>query len=310
VWADAAGDAMDLRQLRYFVSVAELCSFTDAASRLNIVQSALSRQISRLQEELGVALFARDGRRVRLTRAGARLLVAARQLLLDAESLRALVHDAADEVVGTVNFGAHPSDGNILFPLLFKKARELFPDVRIDPIQSMTAELQELLVKGRLDLAIITFPDPIPGIDVQPLARERFYLVAPTDLHPLPYETCTMHQALGVPLILSHLPHRERSNIEALAKRSGVALDVRVEADTLNLMKSLCALGYGSLLLPETAVLEEKGSPEWHATALSDLTLTRYIARRVTPAPSNAVTCVYNILIEEIEGLKSAGVMF
>jgi len=301
---------MDLRQLRYFVSVAELCSFTDAASRLNIVQSALSRQISRLQDDLGVALFARDGRGVRLTRAGARLLDAARQLLLDADSLRSLVRDAADEVVGIVNFGAHPSDGNILFPSLFKKARELYPGVQIDPIQSMTAELQELLVKGRLDLAIITFPDPIPGIDVQPLAREKFYLLAPADVHPLPYETCTMQQALAVPLILSHLPHRERSNIEVLAKKNGIALDVRVEADTLALMKSLSALGYGSLLLPETAVLEEKGSPAWHATALSDLTLTRYIARRVTPMPSNAVTCVYEILMDEIENLKRIGVMF
>ena len=301
---------MDLRQLRYFVAVAELRSFTDAASRLNIVQSALSRQISRLQQDLGVALFARDGRRVRLTRAGTRLLDAANQLLLDAEALRSIVRDAADEVVGTVNFGAHPSDGNILFPLLFKKARKLYPRVHIDPMQSMTAELQELLVKGRLDLAIITFPDPIPGIDVQPLAREKFYLLAPADMHPLPDETCTMHQALGVPLILSHLPHRERCNIEALAKKSHVTLDVRVEADSLSLMKSLSMLGYGSLLLPETAVLEEKSDPAWHATVLSDLMLTRYLARRVTPPPSNAVTCVHEILMEEIENLKSTGVMF
>ncbi|WP_052730560.1 LysR family transcriptional regulator [Sphingomonas sp. SRS2] len=301
---------MDLRQLRYFVSVAELRSFTDAASRLNIVQSALSRQISRLQDDLGVALFAREGRGVRLTRAGTRLLDAATQLLLDAEALRSLVRDAADEVVGTVNFGAHPSDGNILFPLLFKKAQKLYPGVHIDPVQSMTAELQELLVKGRLDLAIITFPDPIAGIDVQPLARERFYLLAPANMHPLPSETCTIQQALGVPLILSHLPQRERSNIEALAKKSGITLNVGVEADSLSLMKSLSMLGYGSLLLPETAVLEEKGNPAWHATALSDLTLTRYIARRVTPTPSNAVTCVHEILMEEIENLKSVGVMF
>ncbi|ATE64742.1 LysR family transcriptional regulator [Rhizorhabdus dicambivorans] len=301
---------MDLRQLRYFVAVAELRSFTDAASRLNIVQSALSRQISRLQEDLGVALFARDGRRVRLTRAGTRLLDAATQLLLDAEALRSLVRDAADEVVGTVNFGAHPSDGNILFPLLFKKARELYPAVHIDPVQSMTSELQELLVKGRLDLAIVTFPDPIAGIDVQPLAREKFYLLAPAAMHPLPSGACTMRQALGVPLILSRLPHRERSNIEALAKKSRISLDVRVEADTLPLMKSLAMLGYGSLLLPETAVLEERSNPAWHATLLSDLTLTRYIARRVTPAPSNAITCVYEILMEEIENLKKAGVMF
>ena len=159
-------------------------------------------------------------------------------------------------------------------------------------------------------LAIITFPDPISGIDVQPLAREKFYLLAPAGMHPLPYGTCTTQQALGVPLILSHLPQRERCNIEALAKKSRITLDVRVEADTLSLMKSLAMLGYGSLLLPETAVLEEKNNPEWHATVLSDLTLTRYIARRVTPTPSNAGTCVYDILMEEIENLKSIGVMF
>jgi LysR family nitrogen assimilation transcriptional regulator len=301
---------MDLKQLRYFVSVAELCSFTDAASRLNIVQSALSRQISRLQDDLGVALFARDGRGVRLTRAGARLLDSANQLLLDAETLRSTVQDAADEVFGTVNFGAHPSDGNILFPLLFKRARNLYPNVHIDPVQSMTAELQELLVKGRLDLAIITFPDPISGIDVQPLAREKFYLLSPAGTHPLPHETCSVQQALSVPLILSHLPQRERCHIEDLAKKSNVTLNVRVEADTLSLMKSLSMLGYGSLLLPETAVVEEKSNPAWHATLLSDLTLTRYIARRVTPSPSNAVTCVHEILMEEIANLKGIGVMF
>src|SRR3546814_16686400 len=100
----------------------------------------------------------------------------------------------------------------------------------------MTAELQELLVKGRLDLAIITFPDPIPGIDVQPLAREKFYLLAPADMHPLPYGTCSTQQALGVPLILSHLPQRERCHIEALSKKSsseerrvGKSVSVRVD---------------------------------------------------------------------------------
>lgn len=300
---------MDLRQLRYFVTIAELGSFTAAASRLNIVQSALSRQIANLEADLGVSLFYRDGRRVRLAPAGERLQMAAQKILLDIEEIKVAIRQCNDEIVGRVAFGAHPSDGDVILPRLFNRVHEEYPGIQLDPVQALTADLQEMLVKGRLDFAILTFPDPLPGIDVEPIAREHIYLVGPPAILLIEGDQCTMAEALAIPQVASHKPNRERSALEAMARKYGVTLQVTVEADGLPLMKMLSQQGRGALLLPETALLAEKNDPQWRIVRVRDFAITRFLARRTAQAQSKAAAAALTILLEEIEALKRDGIM-
>lgn len=300
---------MDLRQLRYFVTVAELGSFTAAASRLNIVQSALSRQIANLEVDLGVTLFYREGRRIRLAPAGERLARAAQKILIDVQQLRATVREANDEIAGTVGFGAHPSDGDVILPRLFHRIDADFPGIRLDPVQALTAELQELLLKGRLDMAILTFPDALPGIDIDPLAREHVYFAGRAEDFPIEGDTVPMRDALRHPMVISHRPSRERSGLEATARRFDVEMTVAVEADGLPLMKMLAQQGRGYLMLPETALYMEKDDPSWRVVRIEDYQLVRFLARRSTQVPSKAASAVYDILMSEIEALKAQGMM-
>ncbi|WP_084292632.1 LysR family transcriptional regulator [Bradyrhizobium sp. WSM3983] len=130
-------------------TVAELGNFTAAASRLNVAQSALSRQIGNLEAELGVSLFLRTGKRIQLAPAECRLRPAVLKLLMDADALRGLPLAEDECIAEDVAIGAHPSDGQFIFPHLTQQMRRLYPGVRVDLDQELTSPLQEHLLRGR-----------------------------------------------------------------------------------------------------------------------------------------------------------------
>lgn len=300
---------MELRQLRYFVAVADSGSFTAAASRLNIVQSALSRQISNLEAELGVALFYREGRSVRLAPAGEGLKDIVAKILVEVDQLKSRAKEFDTEIAGLVRVGSHHSDGNVLLPRVFEKLQQTYPDVQIDPVQALTSELQEMLIKGRLDLAILTLPDPVAGLDLDPIAREHIYLAGPAGSLPFTGKKCAFREALSVPQVAPHHPHRERAALEEFAKKFGVELQISVEADGLTLMKMLSLQGRGAVILPETALQEEKNDDAWSVLEISDYKLTRYLAKRSALVQSRAAIAVQSLLLQEIEALKNLKIM-
>ena len=300
---------MQIRQLRYFVAVAELESFTAASNRLNVVQSALSRQIANLEDELGVLLFHRNGRSIELAPAGERLQKAASKILLDLEDLKSVVRVSDDEIFGTVAIGAHYSDGDVLLPKILERVFREYPGIKLDPIQGLTADLQDMLLRGTLDLAIVTFPDPLPGLDLEPIAQEKLYLAGPTTHFPIQKLECTLAEALNVPQVVSHKPNRERNALEEQAKRHNVTLKISVEADGLSLMKLFSMQGRGALILPETALRMEMSNSNWKIIPIQDFTLTRWLSRRSSLVNNTAVTKVQSILLEEIDTLKKLGMM-
>ena len=298
---------MELKQLRYFVAVAELGSFSAAAVRLNIAQSALSRQIANLEIDLGVLLFHRAGKRVRLAPAGLRLHEAAVGLLAEAAKLRTFVSMEQDQVKGRICLGADPALGDALFPGLVARLAVTHPDVSIDPTQGLTSELQELLMRGLLDAAILSYPDALPGCELELLARESLYFVAASASAPRMDATCTLEEALSYPLIVAHRPHRERVQAERLAKMRGLELKVAAEVDRLPLTMNLARQGTGCLILPHTALAECFDNPIWTVTKISDFGLTRYLARRPSAMPGPAYMAVDAALRVEIERLRDEG---
>ncbi|MFF7970878.1 LysR substrate-binding domain-containing protein [Streptomyces sp. NPDC007905] len=169
---------MELRQLTYFVAVAEELHFGRAADRLHIVQSAVSQQIQRLERELGAELFDRSPRRVRLTAAGERLLPEARSVLAAAERARTAVAPPSGLRIGTsTGLGAH-------LDRVLAAFAERAPQVPVELFSLPVAERLARVAAGRLDAAFVRAAEPPPGVRVLPLWPDPLVAALPAT-HPL-----------------------------------------------------------------------------------------------------------------------------
>jgi DNA-binding transcriptional LysR family regulator len=188
---------MELRQLSYFVAVAEELHFGRAAERLHIVQSAVSQQIQRLERELGAELFDRSPRRVRLTGAGERLLPEARAVLAAAEKARAAVAAPAGLRLGTsTGLGAH-------LDRVLAAFAERAPEVPVELVSLPAEERLNRVAAGRLDAAFVRSAEPPAGVRVLPLWPDPLVAALPAT-HPLARQgEIDLADLAGLPLALT-----------------------------------------------------------------------------------------------------------
>ncbi|MEU9182586.1 LysR family transcriptional regulator [Streptomyces sp. NPDC048550] len=173
---------MELRQLSYFVTVAEELHFGRAADRLHIVQSAVSQQVQRLERELGADLFDRSPRHVRLTSAGERLLPEARAVLAAAERARAAVRGRTSLRLGTsTGLGEH-------LDRALGELAVLAPDTAVQLVSAGTRDRLEQVADGRLDAAFVRSLEPAPGVRILPLWEDPLVVALPA-AHPLARQT-------------------------------------------------------------------------------------------------------------------------
>src|SRR3978361_1128296 len=170
---------MDLRQLRYFIAVAERGGFAAAASTLNIAQSALSRHVKELERELGGALLERGARGVTVTESGKVLLARGRWLFGAIDDIKAEVRTENREPSGTVRLGAPSRLADILYAPLAQLFVKRFPRVRLELSEGLTEGMCDRLLRGELDLAIVTAPQPNDHLDYESLVIEQVFLIGP-----------------------------------------------------------------------------------------------------------------------------------
>jgi DNA-binding transcriptional LysR family regulator len=165
---------VDLQQLRYVVAVADLGNFTRAAERCFVVQSALSHQVAKLEQELGARLFHRTSRSVALTPAGAAFLPAARECLMAAERARAEVAAATGEIRGRLAVGMIPTSAAVDVPAALRAFHQEHPQVRIGLLTAGSDVLSGQVRDGALDVAFVGLAEgvEIPGLDSRPLVRD------------------------------------------------------------------------------------------------------------------------------------------
>jgi DNA-binding transcriptional LysR family regulator len=175
---------MELRHLRYFLAVAEELSFTRAAMRLHIAQPALSVQIKRLEDELGVQLLDRSRRAVRLTEAGDVLVGEARRVLAGVDQAVLLVRRTGTGAVGRLTVGFVPSAANMALPPLLRAFGQSSPEVDVNLREMAPDALVRALHEGRLDVCFIYLPFDDPSLDSLVVARDSFVIALPSD-HPL-----------------------------------------------------------------------------------------------------------------------------
>jgi LysR family tcuABC transcriptional regulator len=251
---------LELRQLRYFVRVVELGSMGRAAIDLDLVQSALSQQISRLESELSTRLLQRTPRGVVPTDAGAAFFREAQLTLRHAAQAVRAAQQA--RLSGTVSVGLAPTTAAMLGLPLIQAMQARYPDVRLHMVESMSGHLAAMLNARELDLAVLfdarlqADPDGRGSRlwQVQPLLSEDLFLIAPRrNSRPRP---ASMRLAdLGdEPLILPTGPHGLRSSLDAAFARAGVVPRVVLEVDSLSLVMAAIDAGLGVTLQPRAAV--------------------------------------------------------
>ncbi|MFD0494719.1 LysR family transcriptional regulator [Streptomyces rhizosphaericus] len=243
---------MELQQMRYVVAVAETNSFTRAAERCLVVQSALSHQIARLEKELGARLFERTSRRVRLTPAGAAFLPAARQCLDAAERAAAEVAAAVGEVRGRLAVGLIPTVTAVDIPGALRDFRERYPRVRISLRVGASDELVEQVEEGALDVAFLGLPTTARprGVAAHELARDRLVAVVAPD-HPLAGESQVDLRRLSSEVFVD-LPAGTagRAQSDLAFEAAGLTRDVAFEVTSADFIARLVGPGLGVAMLP------------------------------------------------------------
>src|ERR687890_1295636 len=169
---------MTLPQLRYFLAAADHGSFSAAAADLHMAQPSLSDQIRKLEAELGVALFARAGRKLALTEAGRMLRPHAERTLASADEAVESVKEVRTLTGGTVSFGTFGSAHHYLLGGLVEDFRRRHPDVRVRVVGQNSAEVADAIREGALEAGLIALPIDDRGLEVRPSIREEIHYVS------------------------------------------------------------------------------------------------------------------------------------
>jgi LysR family transcriptional regulator, low CO2-responsive transcriptional regulator len=176
-------DLPDTRHLVAFTTVLETGGFTRAAEVLNLTQSALSHQIKTLEEQLGVEVFARVGKRTLLTQAGEILLKHATVVLRELTDARQSLLELRDPGRGRLRISAAGYSCYLLLPRILREFKSTYPRVELSVAADYTGEAVQHLLEGHLDIAILVAPPPVRGLAIEPLAQDELFVLVPID-HP------------------------------------------------------------------------------------------------------------------------------
>ena len=243
---------MELRQLRYFVRVVELGSFSQAAASLGVVTSALSQQVSRLESELATRLLQRIPTGVRPTDAGLAFWRQAQLALRHAEDAVRAAQTA--RLSGHVSVGLPPTTASVLGMPLMAALRERYPGVQLHLVESLSGHLANMLNARQLDLAVLFRVEAARRWSVTPLLEEQLYVIGAPGLAGMPRSARVRLASLTeLPLVLPTAPHNLRAVVDAAFVRARCAPRVVAEIDGLALLMDAVVAGIGATIQPGAA---------------------------------------------------------
>jgi len=244
---------INLRQLRAFVSIGRLGSFTRAAEALHATQPALSAQIRDLEEALGVKLFDRSTRSVTLTRAGEDLLPVVDTVLGDLGSVVERAQDVARRNTGRVTVAALPSLAATLLPGVVARMRDAYPGIDVVIRDALAEKILGLVRADEVDLALTSAPPVDPQLAFKPLLTDRMVAVMPGN-HPLAKaRSVKLADLLASPLVLMDRDSSVRRIVDAACASIGRLAEPVYEAAFMSTAIGLVRAGMGATLLPSSA---------------------------------------------------------
>jgi LysR family transcriptional regulator, nitrogen assimilation regulatory protein len=303
---------MDLKQLEYFRHVAELGSFTRAASFLSVVQPALSRQVRQLEVELGQNLFDRNGRGVVLTDAGARLLEHTRGILMQVGRARQELEDQRNGTSGHFTLGLPPSLGRSVTVPLVKAFGHLLPNARLATVEGLSAYILEWLNVGRVDCALLYNAPASPAVNLQQLLDEQLFLIAPPAPKPArkARKSITLAELADYPLIIPSRPHAMRMSVENALAGVDVKIKVAHEIECIPAVIDLVRQGHGFAVLPLNAVKSTPWADEVQVRPIiapvlkTSLSLATSAQRPKSPLMRKAMEVIRDIVRQEIRSAE------
>jgi len=245
---------IDIRQMRYFVVLAETLHFGHAAERLHLSQPPLSRQIAALEKELGVRLLERHSRQAALTQAGQRFLEDARAVLasFDQACRNARLADRGE--LGELSIGFMMHAAYTILPNLAQRYMAAYPQVHVRLREVIANSLVEALLSGRFDAGIMFYPGPVRGLETRPIHREKLCLAVHPNHQMASREVVHARDLDGEPLIAApaEVAPMLREAIVAYCRSGGFVPAVRLEAQLQQTIVSLVAEHLGIALVPES----------------------------------------------------------
>jgi LysR family transcriptional regulator, nitrogen assimilation regulatory protein len=227
---------MDFKQIAYFVQVAELGSFTRAASVLRVAQPALSRQVRALEVELRQTLFDRNGRGVTLTDAGKRLLAHGRGILQQVQRAQQDMEDERGAPLGALALGLPPSVSRTLTAPLVQAFRGQFPKATLTMVEGLSTYLLDWLAQGRIDAAVVYNATPTAAIDLLPVLHEPLFLVSarkPSGPAKANSSAVSLAEVARRELVIPSRPHSIRMLLETSLAGAGLKAQVALEIESV-----------------------------------------------------------------------------
>ncbi|MEE2709360.1 MAG: LysR family transcriptional regulator [Gemmatimonadota bacterium] len=266
---------MDLRQLEMFQAIVESGSFTKAGQRLHVSQSAISRQINLLEEELGVQVLMRSNKRVFLTEAGKTLLKHCYRIFRDIEE--AVLAVSQNEMVGrgTLRVGGGMSVCSFLLPQILKEYKTLYPNIALT-VTTGTSEPTILKIRNNeVDVGVLTLPVESQDLEVTSVFREEMVVVTSQN-HPLSKKTeVTPEEIASMPLILFEQGSNTRKIIDQFFEKHDISPQIIMEMENVEIIKPLVDIGLGITIIPYQPIVREVEAGTLHFLRIAGYPLYR-----------------------------------
>jgi len=298
---------MNLTQLRSFVRVAEMGSFSKAAIELDVAQPALSRQVRLLETDLHVTLLQRTGRGVVLTDAGKRLFDHAIGILQLVAHAREDLGSTRDEATGRIVVGLPPSMGRMLTLPLVDAFRQGMPKARLAIVEGLSAHIVEWISTGRVDLGLVHNPDANPAIETMHVLDEPLCLVSAAKAMRRPPPPLPFAELVTLPLVVPEHTHAIRKLLETQAALAGLKLNIAYEVSSVPSILELVRSGHGHAVLAPSAIVASGQAAAFRVRPLAEAVLTSTLCTAVsahkpaTPLVKQAMRLLRELVVASVE---------
>ncbi len=302
---------VDTRRLAAFVKIVDLGSLTRAADNLGVAQPALSQQIAALEAQFGQMLLTRSKRGVSPTEAGRALYRHAQIILRQISQAKTDVSLSAQTVAGAVSLGLAPySAGATLALPLLRLVRERHPGIVLHINENFGGVISEMVMTGRMDMALIYQPGPIRGVRFEPMFEEDLYVLSSRPLVERQGDDIRLHALQSVPLLLPSRIHTIRRLVDTAFERAGFAPEVVAEIESAVTLASAVDAGIGATILPwssASSIAESQRRTGGRAMSAARIIEPSLRARVAICTPDNlamseAATVVRGLILELVEG--------
>lgn len=257
---------MNLRRLKYFIKIVDVGSLTQAADILHIAQPALSQQLATLEGEVNQQLLIRTKRGVTPTEAGKILYTHAQVILRQCDQAQSAIDGSGQQLAGEVSVGLAPGTAaqQLAIPLMEEVQRQ-YPGILLYFNENFGTTLSELIMNGRMDMAVIYGNREIHGLRFLPLMKEDLYFICPRSLGE-PRKTICLAEMVGYELFLPRIYNIMRKLLDEAFVQQNLAYRVKCEIESLTTLTCAISKGLGCTVLPESAARDMVSSADaWMA---------------------------------------------